>query len=136
MAKDEHMGRKFALGALIAGAVGYIGGILTAPKSGKQTRADIANKAGEMKNETQEQLQKLHDELNDLLKTAKTKTIALSNHARAEFNEAVVRAKDAQNKTADVLKGMRAGKADDPQLDKAIKQAKQAKKNLAKYFKS
>ena len=132
--KDEHTGRKLAIGAAIAGAVGYVSGILTAPKSGKETREDIADKAEDIKEDAEEQLQTAHDELSELLKTAKNKSVALGSKARVEFNEAVVRAKDAQNKAGHILKAVRAGEADDPALNKAIKQAKQAKKNLSKYL--
>jgi len=38
---------KFVAGALIGAAAGAIAGVLLAPKSGKETRADIANKAKE-----------------------------------------------------------------------------------------
>jgi gas vesicle protein len=40
---------KFALGALVGAAVGFVAGVLTAPKSGKETRADIKEKATEYK---------------------------------------------------------------------------------------
>lgn len=134
--KDEHTGKKLAIGAAIAGAVGYVSGILTAPKSGKETREDIADKAEDIKEGAEEQLQNAHDELNELIKTTKNKSVALGSRARVEFNEAVVTAKDAQNKAAYVLKAVRAGGADDPALNKAIKQAKQAQKNLSKFLKS
>ena len=39
----------FALGAVLGAALGAIGGLLFAPKSGKETRKDIAKKAGEAK---------------------------------------------------------------------------------------
>ncbi|MBI2588708.1 YtxH domain-containing protein [Candidatus Saccharibacteria bacterium] len=136
MTQDEHTGRKLAIGALIAGIGGYLAGILTAPKSGKETREDIAEKAEDLKDDAQEQLQKASDELGELIKTAKTKTLELGSKARAEFNETVVRAKDAQNKALHVLKAVKSGEADDPQLSKAIKQAKLAAKNLSRYFKS
>jgi gas vesicle protein len=42
---------KFALGALVGAAAGLIAGILTAPKSGKETRGDIKAKAAELKTE-------------------------------------------------------------------------------------
>lgn len=134
--KDPHTGRKLAIGATLAGAIGYITGILTAPKSGQETREDIADKAEELKEDAEQQLQNAHDELSELIKTAKSKSVALGSKARAEFNEAMVRAKDAQNKASHVLKAVRAGQADDPALNKAIKQAKQAQKNLSKYLKS
>ncbi len=40
---------KFALGAVIGAAAGLVAGMLTAPKAGKETRADIKAKAGELK---------------------------------------------------------------------------------------
>jgi gas vesicle protein len=42
---------KFALGALIGAVAGLVAGVLTAPKSGKETRADIKEKAAELKSE-------------------------------------------------------------------------------------
>jgi len=136
MAKTNHTGRKIAVGALVAGAVGYVAGILTAPKSGKETREDIANKASDIKQEAIEELKSLQIELDDLIKNAKDKSVALSAKARVEFDEAVVRAKDAKNKATTLLKSVKAGEAEDPELNKAIKQAKAAAKNLSKYFKS
>jgi gas vesicle protein len=134
--RDEHVGRKIAIGSAIAGAVGYLAGVLTAPKAGKQTRKDIANKAGEVVNDAEDQLQDLNDELKDMLKNTKNKTVALSSSARAEFNEAVVKAKDAQNKSTQILKAAKAGEATDPDLNKAVKQARQAIKNLGKFLKN
>src|SRR3989344_1007443 len=136
MGKDNHTGRNIAIGAAIAGAVGYVAGILTAPKSGEETRADIAAKAGDLKQAAVEEIAQLQGELKDLLAKAKSETIALSGKARAEFNEAVARAKDAQSKLTTMLKAVKAGEAEDPELNKAIKQARAASKNLAKYFKS
>ncbi|SRR6266404_781777 len=133
--KKQHTARKIAVGSAIAGAAGYLAGILTAPKSGKETRGDIANKAEDVKEISEQQLQDLNDELKSLLKDTKAKTIVLSSTARAELNEAVIRAKDAQNKTAQVLKAVKNGEASDPDLNKAVKQARQAVKNLGKFFK-
>lgn len=137
MARDDNSstGKKIALGALVAGVAGYVTGILTAPKSGKETREDIVDKAEDIKHGAEDQLQAAQDEVSDLLKSAKHKTLALSAQAREEFNEAVVKAKDAQNKGSSVLKAVRAGEASDPELNKAIKQLKLAQKNLAKYLK-
>lgn len=134
--RNPHTGRKVAISSAIAGAVGYVAGILTAPKSGQATRQDIADKAEDAKDSAEDQLNQANDELKDLLKTAKEKTVALSSTARAEFNEAVIKAKDAQNKTGEVLKAVRKGEATDPELNKAVKQARQAAKNLGKYLKS
>jgi gas vesicle protein len=133
--RDPHVGRKLAIGSAIAGAAGYLAGVLTAPKAGKQTRKDIVNKAGDLKDDAEGQLLDLNAELKDMIKQTKVKTVALSSTARAEFNEAVVKAKDAQNKSAQVLKAAKAGEASDPDLNKAVKQARMALKNLGKFFK-
>lgn len=134
--RKEHTGRKIALGSLIAGVTGYVAGILTAPKSGKETRSEIADKADDVKEDAEGQLQNLNEELKDLIKSTKVRTIALSSTARADFNEAVIHAKDAQNKATQVLKAVKNGQAVDPELNKAVKQARQAVKNLGKFLKS
>ena len=136
MARNKHSGRNVALGAAVAGVTGYLAGLLTAPKSGKETRGEISDKAVDVKDSAVDQLQGLEGDLSDLLVKTKSKTVALSAQAREDYNEAVVKAKDAQNKAVYVLKAAKAGEADDPELNKAIKQAKQAKRNLGKFLKS
>jgi gas vesicle protein len=134
--KKSETVKKVAIGSAIAGAVGYLAGILSAPKSGKQTRQDIADKASEVKGSAEDELQELNDELKDMIKKAKDKTISLGSTARAEYNETLIKAKDAQNKAGEVLKAVKDGEAANPELDKAVRQARQAAKNLGKYLKS
>jgi len=134
--KGPNTVKKVAIGSAIAGAVGYLAGILSAPKSGKDTRTDIAHKAGDVKNSAEDQLADLNDELKSLIKTTKEKTVNLGSSARSEYNESLMKAKDAQNKAGEVLKAIRAGEASDPDLDKALRQARLAVKNLGKYLKS
>lgn len=134
--RKQHTARKVAIGSAIAGAIGYVAGILTAPQSGRETRQDLADKAEDVKDSAEDQLGQINDELKDVLKSAKTMSAGMSSTARAEFNEAVIKAKDAQNKVGEVLKAVREGEASDPELNKAVKQAKQAIKNLNKYLKS
>jgi gas vesicle protein len=132
---SDNKGGKLALGALIGGLAGYVTGIMTAPKSGKQTRTDIANKAESVKDGAEGQLQDALDDLNGTVNSLKSKSLALSAKARQEYDETLVKAKDAQNKASQVLKAVRAGEASDPELNKAVKQARQAAKNLTKYLK-
>lgn len=136
MKRKQNDTRKWAVGTLIAGAAGYIAGILTAPQSGKETREDVSEKIQDVRNDSEEQLQVAKDEVSELLKKGKGKTLALSAKARVEYDEAVVSAKDAVNKGSSVLKAFRAGEAENPELNKAIKQLKLAQKNLSKYLKS
>ncbi|MBI4034372.1 YtxH domain-containing protein [Candidatus Saccharibacteria bacterium] len=135
MANNNHRGGKFFLGALVAGVAGYVAGLLTAPKSGKETRQDLADKADQLKNEAEAKLESARDELEQLLTDTKSKTRLLSAKAREEFNEAVVRAKAAKTKTVQLLKDVKAGESSDPDLEKALQQARRAGKNLRKYLK-
>jgi gas vesicle protein len=134
--RKQNTGKKIALSAIIGGVAGFLGGILTAPQSGKDTRKQIANEAEDLKDNAEEQLKKANDELKSTLNDAKTKTVALSAQARQDFNQAVDKAKEAQAKASTVLKAVRAGEAEHPDLNKAVKQAKQAKTNLSKFLKS
>lgn len=134
--KNSNTVKKIAVGSAIAGAVGYLAGILSAPKSGKQTRKDIVDKAGDVKQSAEDELQDLNDELKDMIKNAKGKTVSLGSTARTEYNETLIKAKDAQNKAGEVLKAVKNGEAANPDLDKAVRQAKQAAKNLGKFLKS
>ena len=52
--------KKLAIGAAISAVLGYIAGILTAPKSGKETRDDIKSKAHETYAAAEKELKKLH----------------------------------------------------------------------------
>ncbi len=44
-------GSKLAVGAIIGAAVGVVAGVLTAPKSGRETRDDIRRRAEETKDQ-------------------------------------------------------------------------------------
>ena len=134
--KDPKTGRKVAIGAAIAGVGGFLAGILTAPKSGKETRAELAEELGAAKDGVEVQLAVAQRELGIVIKDAQDKTLKLGAQAREEFNEALIRAKDANNKAKMIIKAFKAGQADDPELNKAVKQVKQAQKNLNKFLKS
>lgn len=128
--------RKFALGALVFGVVGYIAGILTAPKSGKETREDIKETANRVVSEAEKQLKKLHSELNVVMIDAKELLQGKSGKAKEDLSKAVAAAKEKQTKVRDILSSLRdGGAATDPELNDAIKEAKSALIHLKKYMK-
>lgn len=133
MAKE---GRKFALGAVIAAAAGYLAGILTAPKSGKETRKDIQNAAVKTKAEAEKALKNLHSELADLIKEAKQKAKDLSDTAKEELTGAVEKAQTAKEKTREILSAIHEGGANDEDLQRAIDEAKKAASYLKQYIKN
>lgn len=64
-----------AIGAIIVGtAAGFIAGILTAPKSGKDTRSDIKSKASELKGDAESVVKKIAGKADDAVDIIKDKS--------------------------------------------------------------
>ncbi|MEO5949069.1 MAG: YtxH domain-containing protein [Candidatus Saccharimonas sp.] len=83
---------KFALGAFIGAAAGLVAGFLTAPKSGKETRADIKSKADELKNQADKKAKDLKKQGDKVVKDTKStvddfrgRTERAVDAAKAEF---------------------------------------------------
>ncbi len=133
--------RKFALGTVIIGILGYLAGILTAPKSGSETRSSIRHARDNGVAEAEKQLKKLHKELNSLLgevtDTGKQTAAKLkSKDGRSAFEgEIVDRATKTHHKTREIISALRDGSADDRDLDKAISEATKAIKAIRNYLK-
>jgi gas vesicle protein len=71
-----------ALHVIGAAAVGFVAGILLAPKSGEETRKDIKNKALEAKDYAGEQAVKLRDAATTAGKTMKKGVNEVSDEAK------------------------------------------------------
>jgi gas vesicle protein len=127
--------KRVALTGTIAAAAGYVAGILTAPKSGKETRDDIRTTADNSRAEAEKELKRLHTELDKLIKEAKTGGDKLNAKAQKEFVELVDRAKDNKQKVREVLSAIHEGDADDRDLQRAVRSANTAVKSLRKYLK-
>lgn len=125
--------RKFAIGAAITGLVGYIVGVLTAPKSGKETRSDMKDKAIESYNAAEKELKKLHTELSDVIDEVSGKVESLKS--RKDVKSVVGKANDAKQKAREVLSALHDGDTDDKQLKKAIQDATDAIQNLKDFLK-
>lgn len=63
--KRNKMVKRTAVSTLIGGAVGVLSGLLLAPKSGKETRKDIQEKVGEIKNSTVEKKNMIKSNVNE-----------------------------------------------------------------------
>ncbi|MGI9028360.1 MAG: YtxH domain-containing protein [Candidatus Saccharimonadales bacterium] len=136
MFKRKHVTKKvIAGGALVAAGAGYLTGILTAPKSGKDTRHDIAKSASKARTDGERQLKKLHSELNGLIKDGDAATKKARTKASKELKEALEKAKVAKDKSREILSALHDGDADDPNLQAVLDEVKHAKKNLVKYLK-
>lgn len=123
-----------AIGALIAGAAGYITGILTAPKSGKETREDIKNAAIKAKKEAERKLKDVNTELNKLIEQAAELAEKSKGKASEEFEKVRAQAVEVRQKTREILSALHEGEADDEDLQSAVEQVKQATEHLKTYL--
>lgn len=130
----KNAGKKFAIGTIIAGAVGYVAGILTAPKSGKETRKDIGDAAVKAKNDAERRLKALHSELTGTIGKAKQKLTNLKLEAKKELQAAIDKAQSAREKSRQILSGFHEGDAGDKDLQAAIKEADQAINHLKTFL--
>jgi gas vesicle protein len=132
MAKNTF--KKFAIGTALAAVAGYLAGILTAPKSGKETRADIKDAAAKGITEAEKQLKKAHTELSNMIDEAKLKGANMSDKARKELDVLVDKAKVSKEKAREVLSAIHEGDAEDQDLQRAIKEATNALNHLRTYL--
>lgn len=127
--------KKFALGAGLMGLLGYLTGLLTAPKTGKQTRQDIKRAAQQGVNEAEQQLSEKVDELSQLLDRAKKEGERVSGKTAEELEDLTQKAKIARDKATTVLTAIREGKTEDQDLNLAVEQAAHSLKHLRDYLK-
>jgi len=135
MSKSRNTVRNFAIGAAISAVAGYIAGILTAPKSGKETRTDIKNKAEESYAAAEKQLKKLHTDLTDAINEVTTRMASLKNKGDKEVDAALKMGQEAKQKAREVLSTLHDGEAEDDDLRKAIKDATDAIAHLRSFLK-
>lgn len=133
--KQQSYGKQLALGSVVAAVAGYLAGVLTAPKSGRETRQDIKDATDRERAQAEKELKRVHTELDRKIKEARAGSSKLSVKAQEELNETVERAKNAKEKAREVLSAIHEGDAEDKDLSKAVKNAETALKHLRKYLK-
>lgn len=126
---------KIATGAAIGAVVGFVAGILLAPKSGKETREDIKNAANKAIKIAEEKLRHIHEDLSKLVEKAETQVKKAGAKIQNEAKEALDNAKKTRDQAANVLAAVRSGNSSDEDLDIAIKNAQSSLDSLKKYFK-
>jgi gas vesicle protein len=127
--------KRFAIGTAVAVAAGYVAGILTAPKSGKETRQDIKDTTNKSINEAEKQLKKLHTELTDLIGQAKEQVNNTSGKAKTELESAINTTQTVKEKARELLSAVHEGGTDDKDLKKAVSEATKAINHLKSFLK-
>ncbi|CAN5171564.1 hypothetical protein BH09PAT3_BH09PAT3_0750 [soil metagenome] len=127
--------KKIAVGTAIAGAAGYVAGILSAPKEGKKTRKQFKKSADRSIAEVEKQLKELHTELGDMVKDAKGNGDKLSDTTQKKFGSALESAHTAKDKLRQVLSSIHEGEASDKDLRGALEDARRSLDHLKKFIK-
>jgi gas vesicle protein len=133
--KKQHLLEKFAIGAALSAAAGYIAGVLTAPKSGRETREELKQTAADTYSAAEKELKKLHTELGDVIAEAGDRLSSLRGKGEKSLDEAVSKGQKAKDKAREVLSSLHDGEAEDKDLKKAIAEATKAVENLRNYLK-
>lgn len=93
---------KVFLGTMVAAAAGLVTGWLTAPKSGKETRADLKDKADKARTEVQNRAEEVKGQVNQRSAELKVKATDTANELKA-------RAEDLKERANSAVEGARAG---------------------------
>lgn len=128
-------GSKLAIGAALLAGVGYLAGILNAPRSGWRTRQKIKKDASKARIQAEKELKKHYADLIKLIKSGEAKVKQTKSSANNELNKQLNSAKKAKDKVKMLLTAIHSGEASDPDLKKVINEAQKAKSNLGKFIK-
>ena len=93
---------KFALGAVFGAVTGLVAGILTAPKSGKETRAELKSKTCEVKDVVTKKAEDVADDAGEIVENVKDK-------AQKTVDEIKVGAVDLKKRTDRAVEGAKKG---------------------------
>ena len=123
-----------AIASLLGVGVGLTVGYLTAPKSGKETRADIANKSREIRDDLVARYEAVQASLADTIEAAMEQVSQLTGSSKKALQDMVEHAKEAEYKAVNVFRAVKSGESDNKNLEKALNHATKAKDDLKKYL--
>jgi gas vesicle protein len=105
MDRREHEGNsnKFFLGALFGAIIGGIAALLTAPKSGKETREDIKKKTAEMSQDALRQYRKLEGELDKRIADAKKIAQHLEGTTKDELENMIKQGQKVRDRASSAI---------------------------------
>jgi len=112
---------KIAFGTLLGAAGGFIAGILSAPKSGKETRDSVKDAARKVRDNVVDEAEKIKTVATEKAEQAKAKATDVADEASVFANNLKGRAEQA-------IDGAKKGFAQDPQVKDSKKPAAKTKK--------
>lgn len=126
----NNKGRNLAIGGAVVAGVSYLAGILTAPKSGRETRKDINRAAHKAMTEAERKLKLAHSELNVVLEKVEAEIQKGKTKVNEDLQKAIKQAKEAKGKARVIISALHEGEAADHDLDVAVKEVRAAIKHL------
>lgn len=111
-------------GGIFGVLIGVIGGILFAPKSGKETRKDLKEAAIKANMDAEKRLKQLHSDLKEKSNEAKDKAEELTGKAKEEMSDLAKKAEFAKGKVSELITAVREFEADDKEVEKVITDGK------------
>lgn len=131
-------GKKLGLGIVLGAIGGVVAGILTAPKSGKETREDIKKKAIEAKGSAERKLKEAHKELGKVSDDAKARAKNLQGKAQEEMNSLGDKADELKDRVKAAITSVKSGDDDndDATVDNLLKDLSAIKDKIAQKAKS
>ena len=122
--------KQVAIVAITALAAGYVAGILTAPKSGKETRQDLRDAADKTVREVEQRLKFAHTELSRLASDASERAQELSGKAKSELEILIGKANISKERVRQTLSSFHEGEATDKELKSAVSDAENTIEDL------
>jgi gas vesicle protein len=137
MGQGDNFRKGLLIGLLTGGALGAVIALLYAPKSGKELRRDIRNKADEYMDDAEKYIADAKDKAIDLINEGKKRSEKLIKDAREKSDQLLKDAervfKDAKEKTGDVIQsGKETVEQKRDQIKSAIKAGVEAYKETKK----
>lgn len=104
MSEQNGRGNDFVIGAIVGGVVGAITALLLAPKSGKELRADLADKSCRVAEKTQEIASTVSNKTQELAGNVSVKTQELAKQVSGHADEWAHKAKEVIDTVASEVK--------------------------------
>lgn len=126
--------RNVGIAAVVGLAAGYALGILTAPKSGKETREDIKEMSTKAYKAAEARLKDTYEDLGEAIDRASKQAKKLGDKGREQLDELVAVAKNAQARVMKLAASARNEEGSQEVFEDAVKEARDAKNELQEFM--
>jgi gas vesicle protein len=126
--------KKITESAIFGAVVGFVTGILTAPKSGKETRADIKDATERSIVAAEKELKGAHTKLVELIDKATALLDENKGRAHKQVEDAINQAQKVKQKIRELLSVIHEGDVEDKDLKAAVMEADKAIEHLKSFF--